>query len=123
MVINQGDVHWVTLKGPDGSEAGIAHPHVVIQDNILNQSRIETVVVCALSTNAKRTNSPGNIPLDEGEANLPKRSIVVVSQVSSINKAQLGKYIGTLSLQRVNQILAGMRFLQLMTERSEFNDA
>jgi hypothetical protein len=48
MVINQGDVYWVALKEPAGSDSGVAQPHVVIQEDILNRSRIETVVVCAL---------------------------------------------------------------------------
>ena len=104
MLINQGDVYWVSIDAPDGSEPGIPHPHVVLQENLFNHSRIQTVVVCALTTNAKRANSPGNVLLEAGEANLPKPSIVVVSQVSSVEKAQLGEYIGSLTPQRVDQI-------------------
>ena len=119
MPVNQGDVYWVALKGRDGSEPGYAHPHVVIQENVINRSRITTVVVCALTTNSRRANSPGNVTLDAGEANLPRQSIVVVSQVSTVDQAQLGEYIGSLSQQRIEQILAGMRFLQRMTEHHE----
>jgi len=119
MRVNQGDIFWVALEGPDGSEAGYSHPHVVIQDDILNHSRIDTVVVCALTTNLKRAKSPGNVLLEAGEANLPKQSAVVVSQVSTVDKTSLGEYIGALTKERVNQILAGMQFLQLMTERPE----
>jgi mRNA interferase MazF len=119
MVVNQGDIYWVPLKEPSGSEQGYTHPHVVIQDDAINRSRINTVVVCALTTNSKRANAPGNVLLEVGEANLPKQSIVVVSQVSTVDKAQLGEYIGSLTQQRINQILAGMRFLQLMTEHHE----
>ena len=63
--------------------------------------------------------APGNVLLDAGEANLPRQSVVVVSQVSTVNKTQIGEYIGTLTSERISQILAGMRFLQLMTERRE----
>jgi mRNA interferase MazF len=119
MIVNQGDLYWVSLKEPDGLEPGYPHPHVVIQDNVINRSRINTVVVCALTTNLKRANAPGNVLLEAGEANLPKQSIVVVSQVSSLDKSQLGEYIGSLTQQRINQILAGMRFLQLMSEHHE----
>jgi mRNA interferase MazF len=122
MLINQGDIYWVAIDGPDGSEPGIPHPHVVLQENVFNHSRIHTVVVCALTTNAKWANSPGNVRLEAGEANLPKPSIVVVSQVSSVEKAQLGAYIGSLPPQRVQQILAGMRFLQAMTEHHEIGE-
>jgi mRNA interferase MazF len=72
-----------------------------------------------LTTNSKRANSPGNVLLEAGEANLPRQSIVVVSQVSTVDKAQLGEYIGSLNQERITQILAGMRFLQLMTEHYE----
>jgi mRNA interferase MazF len=115
MVINQGDIYWVPLEDANGSEPGYTHPHVVIQDNVINRSRITTVAVCALTTNMKRAKAPGNVLLEAGEANLPRQSVVVVSQVSSVDKAQLGEYIGSLSQQRIDQVLAGMRFLQFMT--------
>ena len=47
-----------------------------------------------------------------GEGNLTKQSVVIVSQVSSVDKARLGERIGALSDERVEQILAGMRFQQ-----------
>lgn len=119
MIVNQGDIYWVSLKGLDQSEPGYGHPHVVIQENVINRSRIDTVVVCALTTNLKRANTPGNVLLEAGEANLPKQSIVVVSQVSTVHKAQLGEYVGSLTEQRIHQILAGMQFLQRMTEHRE----
>jgi mRNA interferase MazF len=37
---------------------------------------------------------------------------VVVSQISSIDKARLGERIGSLSDTRVEEILAGLRFQQ-----------
>ena len=119
MVINQGDIYWVALKDPRGSEPGITHPHVVIQEDVINRSRINTVVVCALTTNMKRVNIPGNVLLEAGEANLPRQSIVAVSQVSTVDKTQLGEYIGSLSGERVKQILTGMRLQQHMTAHHE----
>lgn len=113
MIINQGDIYWIQAEEQGATELGYyLHPYVVIQDNILNHSRINTVVVCALTSNMKQANAPGNVLLDTGEANLPQQSVVVVSKVSTVDKTQMGKYIGTLSEQRVKQILAGMRFLQ-----------
>ena len=118
-VINQGDLFWARLDAPDETEVGYAHPQVVIQDNILTHSRITTVVVCGLTSNLKRASLPGNVLLEAGEANLSRPSVVVVSQVSTLEKTQLGEYIGSLSDERVRQILAGMRFLQLSTESRE----
>ena len=112
MEINQGDIYWVQLEDPGGAEPGIPHPHVVLQENVFNHSRIDTVVACALTTNLKRANAPGNVLLDAGEANLARQSVVEVSKVSTVAKGQLGEYIGSLTEERVGQILAGMRFLQ-----------
>lgn len=106
-MINQGDIYWVQLDAD-----GIPHPHVVVQPDVFNQSRIHTVIVCALTSNRKRVLYPGNVLLSHGEGNLRKQSVVEVSKVSSIEKTQLGDFIGRLSVERVEEILAGMRFVQ-----------
>jgi mRNA interferase MazF len=87
------------------------HPHVVVQNDSPN-----ALLVCALTTNLKRAKAPGNVLLEEGEANLPRQSVVVVSQLSTVEKNQLGEYIGTLSETRIHQVLAGIQFLEKMTE-------
>ncbi|KRD39770.1 PemK family transcriptional regulator [Lysobacter sp. Root916] len=111
-VVNQGEVFWLPPDPTKGSIPGAPHPHVIVQDDVFNHSRIGTVVVCALSSNLNRASEPGNLLLDPDEGGLSKRSVVVVSQVSTVYKARLGERIGSLSGERVAQILAGMRFLQ-----------
>jgi mRNA interferase MazF len=113
MVINQGDIYWIELEEPKGSEPGYSHPHVVIQNNVFNASKINTVIVCVLTSNLKRTQAPGNVLLEKGEGNLPKQSLVLVSQIFTVDKSQLGEFIGTLAENRVKQILEG---IYLMTE-------
>ena len=110
--MNRGDVFWIEPDETRGPIPGHAHPHVVIQDDVFNRSRIHTVIVCALTTNLNRAIEPGNVLLDPGEGNLPKRSVVIVSQVSSVEKSKLGEQVGTLSAARVEQILDGLRFQQ-----------
>ena len=117
--IRQGDIYWVALPAPDGSVPGIAHPHVVIQENVLNRSRINSVVVVALTSNIRRGNETGNVILEVGEANLTRRSVVEVSKVSTVDKSQIGDYIGSITVQRVEQILSGMRFLQAISDHHE----
>jgi mRNA interferase MazF len=85
---------------------------VVVQQDVFNHSRISTVVVCALTSHLARADEPGNVLLDAGEGNLPQRSVVVVSQILSVDKARLGERIGALSEARVDEILAGLRFQQ-----------
>jgi len=47
MVIQQGDIYWIDLPQPSGSESDYLRPYVVIQNDVFNYSRIRTVVVCA----------------------------------------------------------------------------
>lgn len=111
MVINQGDIFWVEVDEPTGSEPGYTHPHVIVQNNLYNQSKIRTVIVCVLTSNIKYADVPGNVKLEKGEANLPKASVVNVSQILTIDKSQLGEYIGTVASRRVDEILDGISLL------------
>ncbi|MBL0697976.1 type II toxin-antitoxin system PemK/MazF family toxin [Comamonas sp. JC664] len=111
--IHRGDVFWLAPDDSRGPAPSYSHPHVVVQADVFNHSRITTVVVCALTSNLHRAGEPGNVLLDVGEAGLPRQSVVVVSQISSVEKARLGERIGRLSDSRVEQILAGLRFQQV----------
>ena len=111
--INRGDVFWMAPDDSRGPVPDYSHPHVVVQDDVFNHSRITTTVVCALTSNLHRASEPGNVLLEVGEGNLPRQSVVVVSQISSVEKARLGERIGSLSDARVEQILAGLRFQQV----------
>jgi mRNA interferase MazF len=108
----RGDLFWIVPDESRGSVPGQPHPHVVVQDDVFNLSRIRTVIVCALTTNLNRSIEPGNVLLDIGEGGLEKQSLVIVSQVSCLYKWRLGARIGSLSQSRVDQILAGMNFQQ-----------
>ena len=111
--IDRGDVFWLAPDGSRGPAPGYSHPHVVVQDDVFNHSRITTVVVCALTSNLHKASEPGNVLLEIGEGNLPEHGVVVVSQISSVDKALLGARIGALSAARVDQILDGLRFQQV----------
>ena len=111
MTVRQGDVFRVSPNETNRLASDNTHPYVVVQEQTSN-----TVVVCALTSNLKRAKEPGNILLEESEGNLPKQSVVVVSQVSTIDKTQLGEHIGILTEQRINQVLAGIQFLQFMRQ-------
>lgn len=111
MVIKQGEIYWIKLNEPKGSEPGYRHPHLVLQNNLFNQSRINTVVVCALTSNLKRGSAPGNVTLKKGEANIPKKSVINISQIFTVNKSDLIEKIGILSKERFSDVLEGVTLL------------
>lgn len=120
-MIAQGDLYWVELDGNSSSDGSGVRPCVVIQSDLVNQSRIKTVVVCALTSIMKRGLARGNVVLNAGEGNLPAASVANVSQIFTVSKAELDDKIGTLSPHRVRQILAGVRQVIEPTEPDDRN--
>lgn len=110
-MIRQGEVYWVDLGEPSGSAPVYRHPCVIVQNNLFNRSRIGTVVVCAITSNLQRAAAPGNVHLAPGEANLPKESVVNISQLLTVDKGDLSERIGTLSHQRITEIIGGVKLL------------
>jgi mRNA interferase MazF len=111
VVINQGDIYWLDFDAPRGSEPTYRQPVVVIQSDLFNHTQIKTVVVCELTSNLKYAKSPGNVLLNKGEANLPKQSVVNVTQIYTANKIELLDYIGSLSAKRMRELLKGLMLL------------
>lgn len=111
MVIRQGDIFWIDLGDPTGSESGYMRPYVVVQNNVFNISKINTVIVCPLTSNTKRASDPGNVLLGKQEGNLDKMSVVNVTQITTVDKLLLREKIGSLSKMRVDQILNGLNLV------------
>src|SRR5690606_25038393 len=78
ITIARGDLYWVT-QGREGVDHSIAHPLLVVQVDVFNQSRVDTVIACGLTSNLNRAHEPGNVLLNVGEGGLERQSVVVVS--------------------------------------------
>jgi len=110
-VIRQGEVYWLDLGPPSGSGPGFRHPHVVVQNDLFNRSALQTTIVCVITSNPKRARLPGNVQLAAGEAGLPQPSVVNVSQLYTVDKDDLVERIGTLSAERIAEVLAGLNLV------------
>jgi mRNA interferase MazF len=109
--IRQGQVYWLDLGPVAGSAPAERHPCVVVQNDIFNRSAIRTSVVCLITSNLSRANAPGNVLLKKGEANLPKPSVVNVSQILTIDKEELAECVGELSGTATRAVSDGLRLL------------
>ena len=114
MVIRKGDIFRVNFSPGKGSEHAGRRPGLVIQSNALNDSRLNTVVMIAITTTLKFGELPGNVTLKKGEANMPKKCIVNVSQIKSVDKSSLTDKIGTLSGQRLEEVFRGLKLVMDM---------
>lgn len=109
--IEQGQVYWLDFGPAAGLAPAERHPCVVVQNDVFNQSAIATSVVCLITSNPTRANAPGNVLLKKGEANLPKASVVNVSQILTVDKADLVERIGKLSATAALAVRDGLQML------------
>ena len=109
--IQQGDVYWLDFGPIKGSAPAARHPCVVVQNDVFNRSLIATAVVCLVTSNLSRARAPGNVALRKGEANLPKPSVVNVSQILTVDKSELVERVGRLSPSAIDAIRNGLQLL------------
>ena len=111
MVIEQGDVVWVSLSPGRGSAPGGRRPVVVLQHERFNRTRLATVAVVAVTSKLKYGELPGNVRLRKGEAGLSRASVVNVTQIATVDRDRLGPHIGKLTKARLFEVWTGVRLV------------
>ena len=106
---NQGDIYWVKFGRPKNSGPAGKRPAVIIQNDLLNLSNIQTTVVVLITSYRKLGAVPGNVKLRKGLGNIPKSSIVVATHMATVDKIRLLDKIGTLEKGVIEEILEGCR--------------
>lgn len=116
--MRQGEVYWLRFGGA-GSEPAGRRPAVVVQHDRFNRSAIQTTVVAAITSKLLLAGMPGNVRLKKGEANLPRPSVVNVTQVRTVDRDRLGELVGALTPRRVREILLGLALVFGLDELTE----
>ena len=111
MAIHKGSIYWVDFSSGDGSGDNKRRPGLVIQNNALNSSKLNTVSVLAITPLLKFGELPGNVVLEKGEANLPEKCVVNVTQIKSVDKTRFMEMIGSLTEERMNEIHEGLKLV------------
>ncbi len=104
-------MYWLDFGPSAGSAPAERHPCVVVQNDIFNRSAIRTSVVCLITSNLSRANAPGNVLLKKGEASRPKASVVNVSQILTVDKAELAECTGKLTATAAKAVREGLHLL------------
>ncbi len=105
----KGDIYWVRFRRAAESGPAGKRPAVIIQNDLLNRSNIQTTIVALVTSNTKLGAVPGNVGLRKGMGNIPKGSVVVLTQIATVDKARLLEKIGTLDKDTTAEILRGCR--------------
>jgi mRNA interferase MazF len=109
-VIQRGQIWWADLREPRGSEPGYRHPVLVLQRDEVNRSRINTVVVCLLTSNIVLSRAPGNTLLRRRRTGLARDSVVNASQIATLNKSDLEELVGTVPRDLMEDVDQGIRW-------------
>jgi mRNA interferase MazF len=82
---------------------------VIVQDDLLTESRLATVMIVPLTTNLRRAIAIGNVSLEPKESGLAKPCVALVCQVMCIDKAWLDERIRALPRRALRELDGGLR--------------
>jgi len=111
MVIRSGSIYWVDFSPGKGSEPMGRRPGLVIQNDALNDSNLNTVIMLSITSTLGFGDLPGNTVLQKGEANMPRRCVINVTQIKSVDKKSIKENIGALSEKRMAEVYQGLRLV------------
>jgi mRNA interferase MazF len=105
----RGAVCWTDLGEPRGSRPAKRRPVLVIQADPYNASKLSTTLVAVITSNTGLAAMPGNVFLPAVASGLPKDSVLNVTALVTIDKADLGQPVGRLPDSLMTEIDRGLR--------------
>ena len=109
--MKRGEIWWVSLPEPYGSEPGYRRPMLIVQADSFNISAIKTVLCAAMTTNMNLGQAPGNVQVTPRTSGLPKPSVVNVSQLVTVDRTLMTERIKLLDAETMNRIDDGLRLV------------
>lgn len=107
--VQRGQIWWADLPAPRGSEPGFRRPVLIIQADSFNRSRIQTVIIAAVSSNLRLASAPGNVLLPAHVSGLPRDSVVNVSQLMTLGREFLAEQAGAIPARLIRLVDSGLR--------------
>ena len=99
-----GEIWWIDFQEPRGSTPAFIRPGIVVQNNELNESELKTTIVIPLTTNCRLADYKGNVFLEKTSTKLPKDSVALCAQITTIDKQSLIERMTCLSTSLLNEI-------------------
>jgi len=103
--ILRGDIRWADLNPVRGREQAGVRPVLILSQDIFNE-RSGTVIAMAITGQPQRAGFP--LTLELKSVGLPKPSWVKISQIRTLSTDRVGKRIGVVSDEELDQIVEGL---------------
>ncbi|HVJ18037.1 MAG TPA: type II toxin-antitoxin system PemK/MazF family toxin [Polyangiaceae bacterium] len=107
--MKRGEIWWADLSEPRGREPAFRRPVLIVQDDLLTESRLPTVMVVPLTSNTQRAAAVGNVELPAAVTGLSKASVALVCQVTTVDKDWLTELVRPLPDRVMRQVDTGLR--------------
>lgn len=107
--MKRGQVWWADLADPQGSAPGMRRPVLIVQDDLLTESKLATVMVVPLTSNLRRAEAIGNPLLKKKDAGLSRDSVALVCQVLTVDKECLTELVTSLSRRSMERVDIGLK--------------
>lgn len=101
--IKRGDIYYANLNPVVGSEQGGMRPIAVLQNNVGNR-HCPTVIVAAITAQTEKPVIPTHVEVSCMGSGLAYPSLVLAEQLRTIDKARLGRYLGSLDKHTMQKI-------------------
>ncbi len=104
----RGEIYMAEFMGVTGSEMRGWHPSLVVQNDIGNEFS-SVIIVATITSKISGVHLPTTVLVEPGDGGLTLRSLVHCGQLTTVDKARLGRFVGRLSaarMQAVDQALA-----------------
>src|SRR3990172_12899645 len=98
-------MYWADLNPVRGSEQAGSRPVIILSQDAFNQLS-GTVIAVAITSQPQRAGFP--LTLELSGTRLPKRSWVKISQIRTLSVKRLGKKIGSVTPEELDQIVEGL---------------
>jgi mRNA interferase MazF len=109
VVIRRGSICWADLGEPQGSRPAKRRPVLVVQADPFNASRLNTAIAAVITSSTRLAAMPGNVFVPAGSAGLPKDSVVNVTALVTLDKADLDEETGQLTASLMRDVDRGLR--------------
>ena len=109
--MQRGEIWWASLPDAEGSMPGYRRPVLIVQADSFNVSKINTVIVLALTSNLRLAEAPGNVLIKADQSQLSRDSVINVSQILTIDKDFLTDRVAAISSRIMNRVEDGMRLV------------
>lgn len=103
--ILRGEIRWADLNPVRGNEQAGQRPVLILSQNVFND-RSGTVIAVALTSQPQRAAFP--LSLELVSTRLPKRSWVKISQIRTLSVEKIGKRVGSVTPEELDQVLEGL---------------